>query len=140
MTVAVLDLDDFKPINDTYGHDVGDAVLQVVAQRLEGAVRDRDRVVRLGGDEFAVVFAPDTSAEGAELATARVLAAVDAPIVSDGGPTVRIGASVGVATGAADEVVRLADGALYHVKHAKGLISRRPMGAPGGDRRPASLD
>jgi diguanylate cyclase (GGDEF)-like protein len=134
VTVAVVDLDDFKPINDSYGHDAGDAVLRVVAQRLVGAVREDDRVVRLGGDEFAVVFADGTSAEGVARATERFLAAIRAPIRCERGPTVEVGASVGVATGAGDEVMRLADGALYEAKRSKGLISMRNVGGARSSR------
>src|SRR5690606_27872114 len=60
VTVAIVDLDDFKPVNDPHGHDTGDAVLRVVAERLRHGVRERDLAVRFGGDEFAVVFAEDT--------------------------------------------------------------------------------
>ena len=64
VTMAIVDLDDFKPVNDTYGHDVGDAVLREVADRIVAAVREDDLVVRLGGDEFAVVFAEGTGTAG----------------------------------------------------------------------------
>jgi diguanylate cyclase (GGDEF)-like protein len=117
--VAVIDLDDFKPINDTHGHDTGDAVLQVVADRLRGAVRADDLVVRYGGDEFAVVFAHQTPAEGAAQLAQRIVAAIEAPIALNGTFTVTVGASIGLATASADTVVHQADTTLYQAKAAK---------------------
>jgi len=119
ITMALIDLDDFKPVNDTYGHHTGDAVLQVVAERLRGAVREDDLVVRFGGDEFAVVFADDTSPDSAARLSERVAAAIDAPIVLDAGVSVAVRASIGLATGPADKVVHEADDALYQVKRTK---------------------
>jgi diguanylate cyclase (GGDEF)-like protein len=116
LTLALLDLDAFKPVNDTHGHEVGDRVLQVVGQRLLGTVRDRDLVARFGGDEFAVVFADEMSPEGVAATAARLRAAVAGPITLPGGPTVHVGISIGVATAAAADVVPLADRALYEAK------------------------
>jgi diguanylate cyclase (GGDEF)-like protein len=118
VTVAILDLDAFKPINDTYGHDAGDAVLQVVAQRVLHAVRDDDLVVRFGGDEFAVVFADGTPPAGSQRSAQRLVAAIQEPIQLDDVFTVRVGASIGVATGPPDEVVKAADARLYEAKQA----------------------
>ncbi len=119
VTVAILDLDDFKPVNDTHGHDTGDAVLQVVAERLRGGVREGDLAVRFGGDEFAIVFAEDTDPDDAARSAARVVAAIGAPIAVDGRVTVSVGASVGVATATAEKVAQLADTALYDAKRAR---------------------
>lgn len=127
--LALIDLDDFKPVNDRYGHDVGDSVLRVVAQRLAASVREDDVVARFGGDEFAVVFAPGTTADGVAASTRRMLDAIARPIACEGGPTVVVGASVGVAEGEPHEVVRLADAALYDAKE-----ERRP-GSGGRPRR-----
>jgi diguanylate cyclase (GGDEF)-like protein len=124
VTVALVDLDDFKPVNDTHGHDTGDSVLQVVAERLMGTVREDDLVARFGGDEFAVVFADGTTLEGAAPSIERIVAAIEKPVVTDRG-TVLVSASVGLATGAASEVVQRADAALYEVKRAKRLPSTR---------------
>jgi diguanylate cyclase (GGDEF)-like protein len=120
VTVAVLDLDDFKPVNDTYGHDTGDTVLQAVAERLHAAVRDDDLVVRFGGDEFAIVFADGTSPESASSLSERISTAIDAPITLDSGTTIAVRASIGLATASADKVVHEADTALYEAKRHKG--------------------
>jgi len=92
LTLFVIDLDDFKRVNDSYGHQRGDAVLQAVGRALEGAVREHDIVVRQGGDEFAVV-APETGEEAAQQLAARLRTAV-AAIIEDGTP---VGASLGCA-------------------------------------------
>ena len=129
VTLAVVDLDDFKPINDAHGHDTGDAVLRVVAERLRGAVRADDLVVRYGGDEFAVVFAHQTPVHGAAQLARRIVAVIQAPIALNGTLTITVGASIGLATASADTVVHQADATLYHAKATK----RR---APAPDRRP----
>jgi diguanylate cyclase (GGDEF)-like protein len=123
VTLAAIDLDDFKPINDTHGHDTGDAVLQVVAERLRDAVRADDLLVRFGGDEFAVVFAHGTSPDRAADLAQRIADAIDAPMTLDGGLTVTVSASIGLATATADTVVSDADTALYESKR-----NRRGMG------------
>jgi len=128
VTVALVDLDDFKPVNDTYGHDTGDEVLRVVAERLMGTVREGDLVARFGGDEFAVVFAEGTTVEGATPSVERILAAVAEPVHCERG-VVSVSASAGLASGLAGEVVQLADAALYEVKHAKRLPSTRRSAA-----------
>ncbi|HEX6568988.1 MAG TPA: GGDEF domain-containing protein, partial [Acidimicrobiales bacterium] len=119
VTIALLDLDDFKPVNDTHGHDTGDAVLRVVAERLRASVRDGDLAVRVGGDEFAIVFAPGTDRAGAALSAERVVRAVQAPIGLDGSLRVAVGVSYGLATAPAGEVAHLADVALYEAKRTK---------------------
>jgi diguanylate cyclase (GGDEF)-like protein len=121
VTVAMLDLDDFKPVNDTHGHDAGDVVLRAVAERLAGSVREEDLVVRLGGDEFVIVFADGTPDDGVAQSVERVIDAIEAPIGLRGDPPVlvQVRVSAGVATGSAAEVVRLADAALYQAKRKK---------------------
>jgi diguanylate cyclase (GGDEF)-like protein len=117
LTVAIIDLDGFKAVNDTHGHEAGDAVLQVVAQRIVGAVRQDDLVVRLGGDEFAIVFAAGTATEGMVRSMRRVVDSIGSPIQL-GGLTVSVGASAGLATGRPPEVMQEADRALYEAKGA----------------------
>jgi diguanylate cyclase (GGDEF)-like protein len=119
VAIALFDMDDFKPVNDTHGHDVGDAVLHAVADRLVAAVRSDDLVVRFGGDEFAVVFAEGTTADGVAATTERLLAAIARPMPCEAGPVVTVTASVGVAFGRADRVVQQADAALYEAKRAR---------------------
>jgi diguanylate cyclase (GGDEF)-like protein len=115
LTVVVVDLDGFKLVNDTHGHETGDAVLRVAAQRIVGAVRQDDLVVRLGGDEFAIVFAPGTDPEGMARSMRRVVDSIGQPIRL-GDLTVTVGASAGLATGRPPEVLREADRALYEAK------------------------
>lgn len=119
VTVALLDLDDFKSVNDSFGHQTGDAVLGVVAQRIARAVREDDLVVRFGGDEFAIVFADGTSSAGAMRSVDRAVHAVRRPISCTPDRIVSVGASAGVASGRPAEVVRLADAALYEAKRAR---------------------
>ncbi|WP_157622475.1 EAL domain-containing protein [Nostocoides sp. Soil756] len=128
-TAAVLfwDLDDFKLVNDTHGHSVGDRLLVVVADRLRGAVRPSDTVARLGGDEFAVLM-EDVDQDWAVTVAERVLVALAEPVEIDGTLwTVR--ASVGVTTSSTgepsgEEMLRDADIAMYWAKeHGKGTVS-----------------
>ena len=134
VTVAILDLDGFKPVNDTYGHDTGDIVLQVVAERLRGAVREDDLAVRYGGDEFAIVFAAGTAHDDARRCAERAERAIAEPIALEGWLRVTVGASFGIATAEAGEVAHRADAALYAAKRAK----HRPHGpTASADRPPA---
>jgi diguanylate cyclase (GGDEF)-like protein len=119
VTLAVLDLDDFKPVNDTYGHHTGDAVLQVVAQRLHDVVREDDLVVRFGGDEFAIVFADGTAADSAARLSDRICTAINAPITLESGILITVHASIGLATAPPTQVVHEADTALYQAKRHK---------------------
>ena len=119
VTVVIIDLDGFKPINDLHGHDAGDAVLQIVAQRLVGSVRDDDLVVRFGGDEFAIVLADETPVTVLAGLQRRIAAAIEAPMRLPDGRTVTVGASIGQASATRDEVIRLADAELYRAKEVK---------------------
>ncbi|MFC7760359.1 diguanylate cyclase domain-containing protein [Catellatospora bangladeshensis] len=93
----MLDLDDFKEVNDVLGHQAGDRLLTVVADRLRESVRPTDVVARLGGDEF-VVLLTGTTRDGAVATARRILAALRRPVLIDG-HEVDAGASVGVAIG-----------------------------------------
>jgi len=123
MPVAALfiDLDNFKSINDTLGHSVGDELLRAVAARLEGVVRHVDAVGRLGGDEFVVIAEELSLAVGPELVAERLLEALTQPfkLGADEEVTLTMTASVGIAVGeraSADELLRDADIAMYRAK------------------------
>ena len=116
-----VDLDNFKAINDSLGHGVGDELLCAVAQRLEGVIRETDALGRLGGDEFVVVADGLSLAAGPELIAERLLEAFNEPFAlgEDGETRVHAKASVGIATGirpTAEELLRDADIAMYRAK------------------------
>ena len=123
IAVLLIDLDDFKSINDSLGHATGDQVLIEVAARLDASVRGADTVARLGGDEFAVILEDGESAANAERSAERILAVFSTPFELDGRLFV-IAASVGIARAgrgtSASELVRDADVAMYKAKtHGK---------------------
>lgn len=122
--VMFVDLDGFKPVNDTLGHDAGDALLCGVAHRLRNAVRESDLVARLGGDEFLVVLGGVGSPQDVERVAREMLASVRAPITwRDRSMTLSmsIGVSLFPAHGlTADELVRCADSAMYRAKVSGG--------------------
>ncbi len=141
-TVMFIDLNEFKLVNDTYGHHTGDELLTKVSTRLRGAVRSNDMVCRLGGDEF-VVICSDLQPDRAESIRARI-GEVLAPPFQVGVNTIRVGASVGCATSAPGSSVasllRSADAEMYVAKGRSrlgyGLGSTRPTPASErvGDR------
>ncbi|MEO0981936.1 MAG: GGDEF domain-containing protein [Pseudomonadota bacterium] len=117
-----IDLDRFKPVNDTYGHDVGDALLSLVADRLRSVVRKDDWAARLGGDEFMVIANGVADAALASQIAMRIVNELSAPY-QVGELTLTIGASVGVAWAPAhaenaDTLMKCADIALYEAKAA----------------------
>jgi diguanylate cyclase (GGDEF)-like protein/PAS domain S-box-containing protein len=124
--IILIDLDDFKPVNDNLGHHVGDALLVAVGQRLQAVMRPTDTVVRLGGDEFAVLLPGATADAGAAVAD-RIRQALTEPVHSDG-HRLTIRASMGVAAGELDRhghLLRRADEAMYAAKRAgKGAVAR----------------
>jgi len=97
VTVIYVDLDGFKPVNDSHGHAAGDLLLRAVAERLSGAVRAGDTVARLGGDEFAVLC-PGLGADQVPVVLGRMARAVAPPVRLPGGAVVRVGLSTGTAT------------------------------------------
>ncbi|HEX8498441.1 MAG TPA: EAL domain-containing protein, partial [Actinomycetales bacterium] len=122
VSVALIDLDDFKEVNDTLGHEIGDLLLIAVAQRLNGCVRIDDTVARLGGDEFVVVL-DGADPEAADLAAERMIDALRQPVVAEG-HELPIRASIGIADGrSGDEasvLLRHADIAMYAAKNVSG--------------------
>lgn len=117
-----LDLDGFKTVNDTLGHEAGDRLLQAVAARVSTTLRDGDTIGRLGGDEFIVLVEGTTSEHRPDRAAQRILKALRAPFdLDDSGPSISITASIGIAAGdrlTASELLRDADVALYSAKEA----------------------
>jgi diguanylate cyclase (GGDEF)-like protein len=120
VAVHHLDLDQFKAVNDTFGHPAGDKLLKIVADRLRGIVRESDTIARMGGDEFVIVQAPITDPAAATSLAQRAIALMSEPFELDGHQAV-IGASVGIAVGPGDglrpdRLLRNADLALYRAK------------------------
>ncbi|WP_462382700.1 bifunctional diguanylate cyclase/phosphodiesterase [Pseudomonas sp. Marseille-QA0892] len=126
--LLVIDLDRFKPVNDTLGHAAGDFVLREVAKLLKSCVRDTDMVARLGGDEFVVVINGCVSADQATMLCDRILDRINQPL-QFGGQDINVGASIGIAAAphdgtVPDDLLRFADIALYEAK-AAGRNTRR---------------
>jgi diguanylate cyclase (GGDEF)-like protein len=123
VALMFIDLDGFKPINDTHGHAVGDEVLKILAQRMRNCLKGSDTVARLGGDEFgAVVALPPEAAGSAERVAAKILDTVSQPIAL-GALRIVLSASFGVALfpchgDDAQTLISLADTSMYEVKRA----------------------
>lgn len=122
LCLLYLDLDRFKPVNDQYGHPVGDALLRAVAGRLRHALRPQDLAARLGGDEFAVLLPALPAAGDAEVVAAKLLRAISTPFMIEK-HQISVGVSVGfcVAAGGSAELERMvseADARLYEAKRA----------------------
>lgn len=122
LALLMIDLDKFKPVNDQYGHPVGDALLVAVADNLRNICRETDIVARLGGDEFAVILTDLEDPASAYLPAEKIIEALSRPMKVLG-QTVQIGASIGIAflPGDADnmsDLTTLADDALYAAKDA----------------------
>ena len=120
--LLLIDLDRFKEVNDTLGHNYGDVLLQLMAQRLGTVLRDSDTVARLGGDEFAVLLPQIATIEDAIAVVEKVRAAVEAPFLVNG-LTMDVDASIGLAAypdhaSNADELLQRADVAMYAAKAA----------------------
>ena len=124
--IIYIDLDDFKPINDTHGHHVGDEVLQISAQRLRQAVRSSDSVARLGGDEFAVLLHGAINRSVIAAVAEKILYSLRSGMEVDGLP-LQVSASMGVIIipddgTRLDLVLKLADGAMYQAKKHKNKV------------------
>jgi diguanylate cyclase (GGDEF)-like protein len=120
VAVHHLDLDQFKAVNDTFGHPAGDKLLKIVAERLRALVRETDTIARMGGDEFVIVQAPITDPTEATSLAQAIIASISEPFDLDGHQAA-IGASVGIAVGPGDglrpdKLLRNADLALYRAK------------------------
>jgi len=115
-----LDLDRFKNINDTLGHHIGDTVIQEVAHRLKGVVRDEDSIARLGGDEFAIIFTDITTEKVIATIATKILSAINLPFFIDA-REMNLSCSIGVSIAnenitSPSDILRTADLALYKAK------------------------
>jgi diguanylate cyclase (GGDEF)-like protein len=122
VAVLFVDLDDFKEVNDSFGHEAGDRVLVAVAHRLRGCLRPTDTAARMGGDEFVVLLEEEVEdAQGAVRLAERIFKELRAPVALEGLERV-VSVSIGIALGGAHEVrrpgdlLRKADLALYRAK------------------------
>jgi diguanylate cyclase (GGDEF)-like protein len=116
-----IDLDGFKAINDTLGHDAGDELLRSTARRLEKCVREADTVARLGGDEFTVIMPLIDNFEAAGFVAGRIIRSLTEPF-DLGGRVGNVSASIGISllpaqASTAGELLHNADVAMYHAKH-----------------------
>ncbi|MEO7402982.1 MAG: diguanylate cyclase, partial [Burkholderiales bacterium] len=124
VAVAYIDLDRFKPVNDRFGHHVGDRVLADVASRLRARLRTEDMVARVGGDEFVAVLTDVVSVESAVRVATKLIEAVGEPIEMSGS-SAWVGASIGLTIFPDDgvdafQLIKQADAAMYHAKAAGG--------------------
>ncbi|MGI9418905.1 MAG: putative bifunctional diguanylate cyclase/phosphodiesterase [Geminicoccaceae bacterium] len=155
LNLAILDLDRFKEVNDTLGHQVGDALLIMVAKRLTDCVREGDTVARLGGDEFAILLPQRKDGHGAREVAERIRTALHKPFALAGCISLEIGASIGLALFPDDadtgsKLMQCADVAMYAAKRqtsgverydpAKDLNSIRTLVLSGGLRQAIEHD
>lgn len=123
--ILFLDLDRFKNVNDTLGHDAGDILLQQVAERLRSAIRDTDTIARQGGDEFMVLLRHVQDEDDVVVVARRIIASLAAPFLLPGGHEVHIGTSIGASMYPQDArdfdaLSKYADLAMYHAKSGGG--------------------
>jgi diguanylate cyclase (GGDEF)-like protein len=121
VAVHHLDLDQFKAVNDTFGHPAGDKLLKIVAERLRALVRETDTIARMGGDEFVIVQAPIADPAEATTLAQQIIAWISEPYDIDDGQQALVGTSIGIAVSpgdgdAPDKLLRNADLALYRAK------------------------
>ncbi len=138
LAVLQIDLDRFKSVNDTFGHEAGDRVLREVGVILERTVRRSDVVARVGGDEFVVVLPGIESVDKAQDIAVNIIAGVGVPFVIGAGRRAEIGASIGIAFAewpgeSAASLLRRADAAMYEAKQSgrgRVCLARLPDGGP----------
>jgi diguanylate cyclase (GGDEF)-like protein/PAS domain S-box-containing protein len=122
LALLCIDLDKFKPINDTYGHAIGDMVLVEVANRMQSCLRESDSAARLGGDEFSVILTEITKPTDCRSVIDKMLTTLQEPMEIDGN-TLQVGASIGIAIGLdqgedVDTLMKNADAAMYQAKNS----------------------
>jgi diguanylate cyclase len=139
LALLFLDLDQFKPINDSLGHALGDEVLKTVAQRLASAVREADTVSRYGGDEFLILLSEVSQPSDAELIAGKLIAAIAAPCRVSG-HVLQLSASIGISLypddgEGIDMLIQKADDAMYRAKrHGPGSYAFQGQ-LPAGEHR-----
>jgi diguanylate cyclase (GGDEF)-like protein/PAS domain S-box-containing protein len=143
VATVLIDLDNFKTINDTFGHEAGDVVLKVVARRLQAAMRESDTVARMSGDEFVLVLVDQPSVRFTLRMVERLRRSMTMPVASNGNE-IPVGASLGVALYPHDglapaELVRGADMAMYHAKGNGGGVHFFSPEMRTADRKRAAL-
>jgi len=121
VAIMLIDLDDFKPVNDRYGHGAGDELLQEISARLQATVNDNDTVGRMGGDEFVVIGRAVKSSQDVYDYANRILSSVSAPFKLKNGTEIRVGACIGICMRRLEgqtmsTLLRCADEAMYQVK------------------------
>lgn len=121
LALLMIDLDEFKPVNDVHGHDAGDEVLREIAHRLASQARSNDTVARLGGDEFAILCPNLTTKEKATQLCQRLSSSIQQPITLENASTVSVNASIGIAfypdhANEIDDLLQAADKAMYQAK------------------------
>ncbi|MEW6245777.1 MAG: GGDEF domain-containing response regulator [Nitrospirota bacterium] len=122
--LMLLDLDRFKAVNDTCGHDAGDQLLKAVADRFRGCVREVDTVARMGGDEFAMILEGVSGEQDIVTVAQRIVQAISEPFLIDGQPQ-SVGVSIGITVypqddRSVDELLKHADAAMYRAKQRGG--------------------
>jgi diguanylate cyclase (GGDEF)-like protein len=120
MSLIFFDIDHFKNINDTHGHECGDIALASSAKWIKESLRESDIVFRYGGEEFVILLS-DTDANGAELLAERIRASIEHHTIAYGMEAIKITASLGVSTlredDTAESIVKRADDAMYAAKN-----------------------
>lgn len=123
MAVCYLDLDEFKPVNDNFGHSMGDALLIEIAHRMQKSVRESDTVARIGGDEFAILLLNINSKKECENIIIKLLESINIPYTLPNNENVKVGASIGITLYPQDDdtsdiLFRHADQAMYLAKES----------------------
>lgn len=136
----LMDLDKFKFVNDTYGHDAGDVVLKEAAARIQKIIRASDTLARLGGDEFAILVRTDDPQTLSHIATA-IVEVVRQPIPLKPGMAAEVGTSIGIAFAPGHsrhgaEVVHCADQAMYTAKRRGGGFAMAEKAQAAGEASP----
>lgn len=120
VAIMYLDLDGFKQVNDTRGHDVGDALLREAAKRITSSVRDTDTVARMGGDEFTVILNNGRSLDNVDRVARKIIDVIDSPFLLHG-KSCSVSVSIGISFyplhgETPDDLVKIADSAMYQAK------------------------